>query len=141
SLALTFGIIVALLVLLDLLERTGITRRITALMAPVLRVRGLPPAAAPVTTVGVLHGRTYGRALITGEAERQRFDARPPFVALAWLSLSHSLVEDALLFLALGADIWIVLAGRVLLTMAIVAALAAALREPALPAGEKKRAA
>src|SRR5690606_18557128 len=38
SLALTFGIIVALLVLLDLLERTGITRRITALMAPVLRV-------------------------------------------------------------------------------------------------------
>lgn len=141
SLALTFGIIVALLVLLDLLERTGITRRITALMAPVLRVSGLPPAAAPVTTVGVLLGLTYGGALIIEEAERQRFDARTRFLALAWLSLSHSLIEDTLLFLALGADIWIVLAGRVLLTMAIVAALAAALREPALPAGEKKRAA
>ena len=141
SLALTFGIIVALLVLLDLLERTGITRRITALMAPVLRVSGLPPAAAPVTTVGVLLGLTYGGALIIEEAERQRFDARTRFLALAWLSLSHSLIEDTLLFLALGADIWIVLAGRVLLTMAIVGALAAALREPALPAAEKKRAA
>ena len=141
SLAATFGIIVSLLVLLDVLERTGVTRRITAAMSPVLRVSGLAPAAAPVTTVGVLLGLTYGGALIIEEAERQRFDARTRFLALAWLSLSHSLIEDTLLFLALGADIWIVLAGRVLLTMAIVAALAAALREPALPAGEKKRAA
>lgn len=141
SLALTFGIIMSLLVLLDLLERSGITGRITALMAPVLRVSGLAPAAAPVTTVGVLLGLTYGGALIIEEAERQRFEARTRFLALSWLSLSHSLIEDTLLFLALGADIWIVLVGRVLLTMAIVAALAAMLREPALPAGEKKRAA
>jgi hypothetical protein len=141
SMVLTFGIIVALLVLLDVLERTGVTRRITALMAPVLRVSGLPPVAAPVTTVGVLLGLTYGGALIIEEAERQHFDARTRFLALSWLSLSHSLIEDTLLFLALGADIWIVLVGRVLLTMAIVAGLAVLLRDAALPAGEKKRAA
>ena len=132
SLALTFAIILVLLVLLDLLERLGITRRITAMMAPVLRVSGLEPAAAPVTTVGVLLGLTYGGALIIEEAERQRFAARTRFLALAWLSLSHSLIEDTLLFLALGADIWVVLVGRVLLTMAIVAALAWTLREPTL---------
>jgi len=130
SLAATFGIIVSLLVLLDVLERTGVTRRITAAMSPVLRVSGLAPAAAPVTTVGVLLGLTYGGALIIEEAERQRFGARTRFLALAWLSLSHSLIEDTLLFLALGADVWVVLVGRVLLTMAIVAALAAMLREP-----------
>jgi len=141
SLALTFGIIVALLVLLDVLERTGVTRRITALMAPVLRVSGLPPDAAPVTTVGVLLGLTYGGALIIEEAERRRFEARTRFLALAWLSLSHSLIEDTLLFLALGADIWIILAGRVVFTMAIVAVLAALLRGSALRLGEKKRAA
>jgi len=141
SMVLTFGIIVALLVLLDVLERTGITRRITALMAPMLRASGLPPVAAPVTTVGVLLGLTYGGALIIEEAERRRFDARTRLLALSWLSLSHSLIEDTLLFLALGADIWIVLVGRVLLTMAIVAGLAVLLRDPALPAGEKKRAA
>lgn len=130
SLALTFAIILALLVLLDCLERLGITRRITVMMAPVLRVSGLEPAAAPVTTVGVLLGLTYGGALIIEEADRQRFAARTRFLALAWLSLSHSLIEDTLLFLALGADIWVVLVGRVLLTMGIVATLAWALREP-----------
>lgn len=139
SLVMTFGIIVALLVLLDLLERTGITRRITAAIAPVLKLSGLAPEAAPVTTVGVLLGLSYGGALIIEEAERRRFDARTRLLALAWLSLSHSLIEDTLLFVALGADVWIVLVGRVLLTIVVVAALAAALRGPAMPAGKSAR--
>ena len=124
SLGLTFVIILALLLFLDLLERTGVTRRITALLTPVLRISGLEPRAAPVTTVGVLLGLTYGGALIIEEAEKQQFTARTRFLALSWLSLSHGLIEDTALMLALGADIWVVLAGRVLLTLVVVGALA-----------------
>lgn len=124
SLALTFVIIVGLLVLLDLLERSGATRRITAALTPLLRISGLDARAAPVTTVGVLLGLTYGGALIIEEAERQQFPARTRFLALAWLSLSHGLIEDTVLLLALGADVWVVLVGRVLLTLLVVAALA-----------------
>src|SRR5690606_19090168 len=79
---------------------------------------------APVTTVGVLLGLTYGGALIIEEAKKQNFSARTRFLALSWLSLSHSLIEDTLLVLALGANIWVVLVGRVILTLLIVAALA-----------------
>ncbi len=124
SLALTFAIIAALLVVLDLLERTGLTRRITGALAPLLRVSGLDASAAPVTTVGVLLGLTYGGALIIEEAERQSFPARTRFLALAWLSLSHALIEDTLLLVALGADVWVVLVGRVAVTLAVVALLA-----------------
>jgi spore maturation protein SpmB len=124
SLALTFAIIVGLLVLLDVLERSGVTRRITALLAPLLRFSGLDARAAPVTTVGVLLGLSYGGALIIEEADRQQFPARTRFLALSWLSLSHSLIEDTALVLALGANIWIVLVGRVLVTLLLVAALA-----------------
>ncbi|NYT79890.1 hypothetical protein H0A70_00015 [Alcaligenaceae bacterium] len=124
SLGLTLCIIFALVVALDLLERLGIIRRFTRLMTPVLRVSGLNADVAPVTTVGVLLGLTYGGALIIEEAEKQNFPARTRFLALSWLSLSHSLIEDTLLLLALGADIWIVLVGRVVLTLIIVATLA-----------------
>lgn len=137
SLALTFAIIVGLLVLLDVLERTGITRRITAALAPLLRVSGLDPAAAPVTTVGVLLGLTYGGALIIEEAARRRFPPRTRFLALAWLSLSHALIEDTALFLALGANVWIILVGRVLLTLAVIATLARLLREDEGPADRR----
>ena len=124
SLALTFVIIAALLLLLDGLERSGATRRITALLTPVLRVSGLEARAAPVTTVGVLLGLTYGGALIIEEAEKQQFPARTRLLALSWVSLSHALIEDTALFLALGANIWIVLVGRVLVTLFVIAALA-----------------
>jgi len=124
SLALVYAIIVVLAALLDLLERLGITRRITAAMMPLLRLSGLNAQVAPVTTVGVLLGLTYGGALIIEESKRQNFSARTRFLALSWLSLSHSLIEDTLLVMALGANIWVVLVGRVALTLLIVAALA-----------------
>lgn len=124
SLLMTFAILVGLLVLLDVLERTGITRRITSALTPLLRFSGLDARAAPVTTVGVLLGLTYGGALIIEESERQGFDARTRFLALAWLSLSHALIEDTMLLLALGASVWVVLVGRVAATLLIIAALA-----------------
>ncbi|RTZ40076.1 hypothetical protein EKL30_17645 [Candidimonas sp. SYP-B2681] len=124
SLALTFVIIAVLVVALDALDRLGITRRITDAMMPLLRASGLNAQVAPVTTVGVLLGLTYGGALIIEEATKQNFSARTRFLALSWLSLSHSLIEDTLLLIALGADVWVVLVGRVLVTLAIVAALA-----------------
>lgn len=124
SMGLTFLIIMVLAAALDLLQYLGITRRITALLMPVLRVSGLDAKVAPVTTVGVLLGLTYGGALIIEESEKQNFPARTRFLALSWLSLSHSLIEDTLLLLALGANIWVILVGRLAVTLLIVALLA-----------------
>ncbi|NYT64063.1 hypothetical protein H0A66_17230 [Alcaligenaceae bacterium] len=124
SLLLTFVIIIILVMALDALERLGITRRITAAMMPLLKISGLNAQVAPVTTVGVLLGLTYGGALIIEEAKKQNLAPRTRFLALTWLSLSHALIEDTLLLLALGADIWIILIGRVIVTLAIVATLA-----------------
>ncbi|HUG56694.1 MAG TPA: nucleoside recognition domain-containing protein [Candidimonas sp.] len=124
SLVLTFVIIAVLVMVLDALEKLGITRRITTAMMPLLRISGLNAQVAPVTTVGVLLGLTYGGALIIEEAKKQNFSPRTRFLALTWLSLSHALIEDTILLVALGADVWILLVGRVLITLAIVATLA-----------------
>ncbi|WP_247741925.1 hypothetical protein [Thalassospira sp. A3_1] len=124
SLVVSFAVIVGLLVLLDILDKTGITERITRGMMPILRVSGLSRDVAPVTTIGVLLGLTYGGALIIDEARKKNFPPRTLFLSLSWLSLSHSLIEDTAIMLALGADIWVVLVGRVILTLLIIAALA-----------------
>ncbi len=91
---------------------------------PLLRFSGLDARAAPVTTVGVLLGLTYGGALIIEESDKQQFEPRTRFLALAWLCLSHALIEDTILLLALGANLWIVLVGRVIVTLVLIAALA-----------------
>ncbi|MFT0534303.1 nucleoside recognition domain-containing protein [Castellaniella hirudinis] len=125
SLLLVLAIIVVLVVLLDLLERLGVTRLVTRLLTPVLRLSGLEERAAPLTTVGVLLGLAYGGALIIEAAERDNFSPRTRLLALSWLSLCHALIEDTLLILALGADIWIILVLRSLVTLGILAGMAA----------------
>lgn len=124
SLVVSFAVIVGLLIILDVLDKTGITNRITNGIMPILRVSGLSREVAPVTTIGVLLGLTYGGALIIDEARKKNFPPRTLFLSLSWLSLSHSLIEDTAIMLALGADIWVVLVGRVILTLLIIAALA-----------------
>lgn len=123
SLAMIGLIILGLLILLDAMERLGITRRFTLALGPLLRWSGLDEKLAPVTTLGVLLGLTYGGGLIIEQARGGAFTPRQVVPALCWLSLSHALIEDTLLLLLLGADIWVILVGRVILTLAIVALL------------------
>lgn len=124
SLAMIFVIIVFLVCLLDALERLGITRLITRLLTPVLRISGLEERAAPLTTVGVLLGLAYGGALIIEATEREDYSPRTCLLALSWLSLCHALIEDTLLILTLGADVWIILVIRAAVTLVILAGVA-----------------
>lgn len=124
SLLVMFAITVALVLLLDVMDRVGLTRHFTTLTMPVLRLSGLTPNVAPVTTVGVLLGLTYGGALIIEASRTQKLDKRTRLLSLSWLSLSHSLIEDTLLLMALGANIWVVLVGRLIITLLVVMAMA-----------------
>uniref|UniRef100_UPI0033402A2F nucleoside recognition domain-containing protein n=1 Tax=Castellaniella defragrans TaxID=75697 RepID=UPI0033402A2F len=124
SLAMILVIIICLVCLLDLLERLGITRLVTRLLTPVLRLSGLEERAAPLTTVGVLLGLAYGGALIIEATEREDYSPRTRLLALSWLSLCHALIEDTLLILTLGADIRVILVIRAGITLAVLAGLA-----------------
>ena len=128
SLIVSFCVITGLLMILDGMKVTGLTDRFTLAILPILRVSGLSRDVAPVTTIGVLLGLTFGGALIIEEARKNNYPPRTLFLSLSWLSLSHSLIEDTAIMLALGADIWVVLVGRVILTLIIIALLARATR-------------
>ncbi len=139
SLASILVIVALLFALLDGLKALGVLRWTTRLLEPLLRGIGLDPRMAPMTTIGMLLGLTYGGALIIQATKDQQFDARARFLALACLSLSHALIEDTALMLALGADVWIVLVGRLAFTLAIVAALAALLKRWPVSTGRLRK--
>lgn len=117
-------IIVLLFVALDISEKTGFTDLFTRVSIPVIRLSGLNREIAPLTTIGVLLGLMYGGGLIIGESREKNFSLRAKTLALCWLSLSHGLIEDTGIMLALGANIWIILVGRVVFTLIVVRILA-----------------
>ena len=123
NLAAIFGIIVAMMLGMRLLEAVGVTRVLTRLLEPVLRMLGMSRAAAPVTIIGIVLGISYGGGLIIDEARSGRLSKRDVFFSLALMGLCHSLIEDTGLMLAMGGHWSGVLVGRAVFALVVIAVL------------------
>ena len=124
SLAIIFVILLALLGLLRAMDVYGLTRLIARAMAPLLRMIGIDPATTSMTMTGVLLGITYGGALIMREARSGRVSRKDVFLSSCLLCLSHSLIEDTLFFMALGAHYSGVFVARLVFSILLVALIA-----------------
>jgi hypothetical protein len=94
------------------------------LLSPVLKSMGIGREAGTITIVGVTLGLSYGGGLIIHEARSGRIPAKDVFLALTFMGLCHSLIEDTLLMLLLGADISGVLCARMAFSLVFLWILA-----------------
>lgn len=117
-------IVLAMLMLLDILKRLGVTDLMIRLLSPILRSMGIGREAGAITIVGVTLGLSYGGGLIIHEARSGRIPSRDIFLALSFMGLCHSLIEDTLLMLLLGADVFGVLWARMLFSLVFLWILA-----------------
>ncbi|MBT4518823.1 MAG: hypothetical protein HOC23_02360 [Halieaceae bacterium] len=122
SLAVVFAIIVVLLSLLKLLRLVGVERLLELLLAPFLRVMGIGREATTITIVGMTLGLAFGGGLLIREAEAGHVSRRDIFSSLTLLALCHSLIEDTLIVLLIGAHISGVLWLRIVFTLIVLAA-------------------
>jgi hypothetical protein len=117
NLATIFVIVLVLITLMRLLRRLGIIRLLERILAPVLRMLGMTPAATEITLVGMMMGIGYGSGLIIRHATSGDIPKRDVLFSLALMGLCHSLIEDTLLMAALGAHLSGILFGRVLFAL------------------------
>lgn len=117
-------IIFSLMLLLRVLQVLGIERLIHAMLFPVLRMLGIGRSAANVAVIGVVLGLTFGAGLLIKEARSGHLSQRDIFLTLGFLGLCHSVIEDTMLVLLLGADLSGILWARVLFALVTIGILA-----------------
>ena len=117
-------IVLFMLMLLDLLQRIGVTDLMIRLLSPLLKSMGIGREAGTITIVGMTLGLSYGGGLIIHEARSGRIPAKDVFLSLTFMGLCHSLIEDTLLMLLLGADLSGVLWARVIFSLVFLWILA-----------------
>ena len=105
NLGIIFGIIFGLIVLMKLLDFLKITRLFIRIFNPVLKFLGIGPAAAPLTIIGMVMGIAYGGGLIIHEARSGKVEDKDIFFAVSFMGLAHSVFEDTLLMVVLGAHV------------------------------------
>ena len=124
TLAFIFIIILALIVLLKVLRVLGLERMMHIGLSPLLRLLGIGPAAANITVIGVALGLSYGAGLLIRDLRKGVMSRGDSFLALCFLGLIHSMIEDTLLIMAMGADLSGILWARLLFSIVVIALLA-----------------
>ena len=120
SLLLIFGIVFALILLLEILKRFGIIKQINKMLRPILHLLGIGREAETITLVGLTLGISYGGALLINEAQAGHIKPRDVLFSISLLGLCHSLIEDTLLMMLIGADLTGILLGRVIFSLVII---------------------
>ncbi len=128
SLLWIFFIVLALVILLDLLQKTGITDAINRMLRPLLHLLGIGREAETITLIGITLGLSYGGTMLIHQARAGHIRPRDVLFSISLLGLSHSLIEDTLLMLLTGADLFGILLFRVALSLLVIFLLVRLLR-------------
>lgn len=109
---------------LEVLKITGILGLMMKGIEPVLRLAGIKGEAGHLTAIGLFLGISYGAGLLIREARSGLINPRQIFLSCVFMGFAHSIIEDTLLMVSLGADIYSTLIGRVVFAIGATAALA-----------------
>lgn len=116
-------IIAGLLTGLKILRLLGIERLLGVALEPLLRLMGIGREATTITIVGMTLGLSFGGGLLIREAELGQVSRRDIFASLTMLALCHSLIEDTLLVMLLGAHLSGILWMRIAFTLVVLAVI------------------
>lgn len=114
-------VIISLLMFgLRVLRILGIERLMGIMLRPFLWIFGIGKEATSFAIIGITLGLSFGGGLIINEAKKGDIPARDVFSTIILLSLLHSLIEDTLLIMLLGADFNSIFWGRLIFVMVFV---------------------
>ena len=115
-----FIIISLLMITYRLLEEYNLISRISKSIEPVLKFFGLPKNTAFLWLIGYIVGLAYGGALMIDQMNEGKVTKAEGSLLNYHLALSHSVIEDNLLFVALGVSIWWILVTRLIAAWIVV---------------------
>ena len=129
------AIIIPLMIILALLTDSRLLDRGVGFIQPVFQRLNLSSRVAFPFLAGLFLGIVFGSGVIISYAKDGTLTKRDLVIVLVFLGICHSIIEDTVIFAALGANWWILISCR--LVLAAFAAFAVSFAVPTRPVGIK----
>lgn len=113
-------IITGLMVLQNILKEFYILNFISKTFAPLMRFMGLSDDSSFLWFIAQTLGLTYGSAVLIEEVERGEITKRNANLLNYHIAINHSLLEDTLLFVAIGVPAGWIIGPRIIFAIALV---------------------
>jgi hypothetical protein len=113
-------LVTLLMVMQQLLKEFGAIRVLSKIFSPALKLFGLPPSTSFLWIVANILGLAYGSAVMVQEVRNGTVTKRDADLLNYHIAISHSNLEDMLLFVAIGAPALWILIPRLVIAAAVV---------------------
>lgn len=117
---LIISVVTILMITYRLLEEFNLINRLSKSIEPILTFFGLPKSTAFLWLIGNIVGLAYGGALMIDQMNEGKVSKAEGSLLNYHLAISHSIIEDNLLFVALGVSIWWILVTRLIAAWIVV---------------------
>ena len=105
-------IVVPLMVGMQILDDLHILNKVSTHLEKVVRFLGISGAGSFPLVIGLVFGLAYGAGMIIHYARQGQLSRRELLLIVTFLSINHSVFEDTLLFVAIGANGFLILFSR-----------------------------
>lgn len=107
-------VIIPLMIVMQIMKDNLWLDRLTGILEPFGKGMGIRKAGLFPLLVGILFGISYGSGVIVQSVESGEMNDKDKMLVAVFLVLCHAIVEDTMIFAALGANGLILVATRVL---------------------------
>lgn len=126
-------ILVPIMIVLEYFSHFQLLEKLSAFVGWLPRSLTLSHKAAFPLIVGLFVGVTYGAAVIIEYARQGTLSKRDMMLCGIFLAINHSIIEDNLLLVSLGANIFVIFAVRFTAAFIVTRALARFMDHKAAP--------
>lgn len=120
SLIFLLFVIYLIVFIVEILKAIKITDLLESTLSPIFRLAGISKEASNITVIGLLLGLAYGGAFFIEEIKNNKLKDRDIYLSISLLCLSHAIIEDTLLMILIGADMFILVVYRFFITLFII---------------------
>lgn len=113
-------IVTGLMMLQNILKEFKIMQLLARIFAPMMKIFGLSKDSSFLWFVGQILGLTYGSAVMIEQVDQKEISPKDANLLNYHIAINHSLLEDTLLFVAIGVPgIWLIAPRFVLAIVAV----------------------
>ncbi len=116
--------LIPLMFAIEILKALNILDRLSDFLQPVSKLLGLSKEASFPLLVGLILGLSYGAGVIIKSSKEGNLSKKDLYLLMIFLVTCHSVIEDTLLFVAIGASGWLLLGIRIPLAIILTALVA-----------------
>jgi spore maturation protein SpmB len=106
-------ILLPLMVALEAFKDARLLDKAANVIQPVMKFFSLPKEAAYPLLAGLLFGISYGSGVILAISRQNKLDQGHLLLIGVFLAVCHGIIEDPLLFAAIGANWWVLMFTRI----------------------------